>query len=317
MRFCYFLELFIKRRRVALSLSGLIHEPWPKLRPRLCARRRSLVLVLLFSGRRRCATAAAAARRRRPARRTSPRATRSRAPSFSFCFGCAGRRAGPWPRRPSVQAARLRRRLAPTVGQELCSASESCCAVAESLVRLCRARRATAGIPSWVLKVVYPYKNKPKRVRSQNELAACKTLANSQLEPQNGAHSCSRGASRVLKESSQHHSHGWRRHVNSRALQAPCQAVPRHPSSLARAQRRASREGRTNTASVAAAQRRANTCRGTRHATSMAVTLHTQLGDLKVELRCDTAPRCSFNFLAWRRPARTTARPSTGSCRAS
>ena len=30
----------------------------------------------------------------------------------------------------------------------------------------------------------------------------------------------------------------------------------------------------------------------------MAVTLHTQLGDLKVELRCDTAPRCSFNFLA-------------------
>ena len=30
----------------------------------------------------------------------------------------------------------------------------------------------------------------------------------------------------------------------------------------------------------------------------MAVTLHTQLGDLKVELRCDTTPRCSFNFLA-------------------
>ena len=30
----------------------------------------------------------------------------------------------------------------------------------------------------------------------------------------------------------------------------------------------------------------------------MAVTLHTQMGDLKVELRCDTAPRCSFNFLA-------------------
>ena len=30
----------------------------------------------------------------------------------------------------------------------------------------------------------------------------------------------------------------------------------------------------------------------------MAVTLHTKLGDLKLELRCDTAPRCSFNFLA-------------------
>ena len=29
----------------------------------------------------------------------------------------------------------------------------------------------------------------------------------------------------------------------------------------------------------------------------MSVTLHTQLGDLKVELRCDTAPRCTFNFL--------------------
>mmetsp|Transcript_24043 Transcript_24043/g.74132 ORF Transcript_24043/g.74132 Transcript_24043/m.74132 type:complete len:174 (-) Transcript_24043:21-542(-) len=30
----------------------------------------------------------------------------------------------------------------------------------------------------------------------------------------------------------------------------------------------------------------------------MAVTLHTGVGDLKLELFCDTAPRCSFNFLA-------------------
>jgi len=30
----------------------------------------------------------------------------------------------------------------------------------------------------------------------------------------------------------------------------------------------------------------------------MSVTLHTSLGDIKVELYCDTAPRCSFNFLA-------------------
>ena len=30
----------------------------------------------------------------------------------------------------------------------------------------------------------------------------------------------------------------------------------------------------------------------------MAVTLHTSLGDLKVEVFCDTAPRTAFNFLA-------------------
>ena len=30
----------------------------------------------------------------------------------------------------------------------------------------------------------------------------------------------------------------------------------------------------------------------------MAVTLHTSLGDLKLEIFCDTAPRTSFNFLA-------------------
>ena len=30
----------------------------------------------------------------------------------------------------------------------------------------------------------------------------------------------------------------------------------------------------------------------------MAVTLHTTLGDLKLEIYCDTAPRTSFNFLA-------------------
>mmetsp|Transcript_29950 Transcript_29950/g.45640 ORF Transcript_29950/g.45640 Transcript_29950/m.45640 type:complete len:183 (-) Transcript_29950:515-1063(-) len=30
----------------------------------------------------------------------------------------------------------------------------------------------------------------------------------------------------------------------------------------------------------------------------MAVTLHTSLGDLKIEVFCDTAPRTSFNFLA-------------------
>ena len=31
---------------------------------------------------------------------------------------------------------------------------------------------------------------------------------------------------------------------------------------------------------------------------SMSVTIHTTLGDLKVEVFCDTAPRTSFNFLA-------------------
>mmetsp|Transcript_1754 Transcript_1754/g.5283 ORF Transcript_1754/g.5283 Transcript_1754/m.5283 type:complete len:173 (-) Transcript_1754:24-542(-) len=30
----------------------------------------------------------------------------------------------------------------------------------------------------------------------------------------------------------------------------------------------------------------------------MSVTIHTQLGDMKLELFCDTAPRCCFNFLA-------------------
>jgi len=30
----------------------------------------------------------------------------------------------------------------------------------------------------------------------------------------------------------------------------------------------------------------------------MAVTLHTSIGDLKLEVFCDTAPRTSFNFLA-------------------
>ena len=30
----------------------------------------------------------------------------------------------------------------------------------------------------------------------------------------------------------------------------------------------------------------------------MAVTLHTNLGDVKLEVYCDTAPRTSFNFLA-------------------
>ena len=30
----------------------------------------------------------------------------------------------------------------------------------------------------------------------------------------------------------------------------------------------------------------------------MSVTLHTSLGDLKLEIFCDTAPRTSFNFLA-------------------
>ena len=30
----------------------------------------------------------------------------------------------------------------------------------------------------------------------------------------------------------------------------------------------------------------------------MAVTLHTSLGDIKLEVFCDTAPRTSFNFLA-------------------
>ena len=30
----------------------------------------------------------------------------------------------------------------------------------------------------------------------------------------------------------------------------------------------------------------------------MSVTLHTTLGDLKLEIFCDTAPRTSFNFLA-------------------
>lgn len=30
----------------------------------------------------------------------------------------------------------------------------------------------------------------------------------------------------------------------------------------------------------------------------MAVTLHTSLGDLKLEIFCDTTPRTAFNFLA-------------------
>jgi peptidyl-prolyl cis-trans isomerase-like 3 len=30
----------------------------------------------------------------------------------------------------------------------------------------------------------------------------------------------------------------------------------------------------------------------------MSVTLHTTLGDLKLEIYCDTAPRTAFNFLA-------------------
>ena len=30
----------------------------------------------------------------------------------------------------------------------------------------------------------------------------------------------------------------------------------------------------------------------------MSVTLHTNLGDLKIEIYCDTVPRTSFNFLA-------------------
>jgi peptidyl-prolyl cis-trans isomerase-like 3 len=30
----------------------------------------------------------------------------------------------------------------------------------------------------------------------------------------------------------------------------------------------------------------------------MAVTLHTSLGDIKVEIACDLVPRSSFNFLA-------------------
>ncbi len=30
----------------------------------------------------------------------------------------------------------------------------------------------------------------------------------------------------------------------------------------------------------------------------MSATLHTSLGDIKVEIFCDTAPRTAFNFLA-------------------
>lgn len=30
----------------------------------------------------------------------------------------------------------------------------------------------------------------------------------------------------------------------------------------------------------------------------MSVTLHTSLGDIKLEIFCDTAPRTAFNFLA-------------------
>lgn len=39
-------------------------------------------------------------------------------------------------------------------------------------------------------------------------------------------------------------------------------------------------------------------CRSTARCRQMSVTLHTSLGDVKIEIFCDTVPRTAFNFLA-------------------
>ena len=192
--------------------SGLIRGPWPKLRPRLCARRRSLVPAPRSSGQRRCATAAAAARRRRP---VVERALGD-AVAGSFVFFLLRLRRAPR-RTLAASAIRLRWHASALVCASL--AQSSCWwlyAAATRAATLLWAHELLRGSLSWVPQGGQPSKNKPND-EPENRLAACKTLA-SQAAIDKNARTAAPVAPHVLKKSSQHHSHALEHVARHRAV---------------------------------------------------------------------------------------------------